>query len=209
MNSVGFASLLCSRLCHDLVSPVGALSNGLEILADEQDETVRVQVLDLLEQSARQTANRLQFFRLAFGAAGGFGALVDPREGQKAVEAFFSGSKVALVWNCTVPSLPKSAVKLLLNLALLAGEGLIRGGRLTVDIRSGNGGTQAVIAAAGERFLLSDAARAAMKGEIAEDELEPRTAPAYLAGIVARELGVEIAIEDEGQGETRFKIQLG
>ncbi|RME62159.1 MAG: histidine phosphotransferase, partial [Alphaproteobacteria bacterium] len=70
---LGFAAILCSRLCHDLVSPVGALVNGIEILAEEDDAQMRAQVLALLEDSARQTANRLQFFRLAFGAGGGFG----------------------------------------------------------------------------------------------------------------------------------------
>src|SRR3546814_4013804 len=80
MQAVDFASLLCSRLCHDLISPVGSLYNGVELLADESDPEMRARCMELLADSARQTANKLKFFRLAFGAAGGFGDQVDPRE---------------------------------------------------------------------------------------------------------------------------------
>src|SRR4028119_1136396 len=82
MNAVDLASLLCSRLCHDLMSPVGALNNGIELMADEHDPEMREKCLELLGESARASANKLKFFRLAFGAAGGFGASMDTREGQ-------------------------------------------------------------------------------------------------------------------------------
>ena len=86
MNSVDIASLLCSRLCHDLMSPVGALSNGIELLEDESDPGMRDKCLELLSESARATANKLKFFRLAFGAGGGFGDEIDTREARTAVE---------------------------------------------------------------------------------------------------------------------------
>ena len=85
ISPVDFASLLCSRLCHDLLSPVGALNNGLELLADETDPAMRERCLDLLSESARVSANKLKFFRLAFGAGGGFGDLIDTREAQAAI----------------------------------------------------------------------------------------------------------------------------
>ena len=78
--SVDLAALLCSRLCHDLLSPVGALSNGIELLADENDPSIRKQCMDLLEQSAKTSTDKLKFFRLAFGAAGGFGEMVEVDE---------------------------------------------------------------------------------------------------------------------------------
>ena len=91
MNSVDFASLLCSRLCHDLMSPVGALNNGIELLADEQDPDMRDRCMELLSDSARVTANKLKFFRLAFGAAGGFGEAVDSNEAKAALEGLLGG----------------------------------------------------------------------------------------------------------------------
>ncbi|GER07508.1 histidine phosphotransferase [Iodidimonas muriae] len=195
MSSVSFAALLCSRLCHDLVSPVGALSNGLEILADEHDDAMRDQVLSLLDQSARQTANRLQFFRLAFGAGGGFGQVVDPKEGEKALNAFLQDSKITLEWNLGLQNMPKNALKLLLNLALLAGEGLIRGGVIRVESSPHENGHLLEITASGPRLIFSDACRAALEGRLDEDALEPRTAPAYLAGIVAKELPTKLDVE--------------
>ena len=129
MNSVDFASLLCSRLCHDLMSPVGALNNGIELLADEQDPDMRDRCLDLLSDSARVTANKLKFFRLAFGAAGGFGDAVDTSEARTALEGLIgSGGKIELGWMVGDAKLSKSATKLLLNLALIGSDALVRGG---------------------------------------------------------------------------------
>src|SRR3546814_2355671 len=79
-DRVDFASMLASRLCHDLLSPVGAFANGLELLADEKDPEMRARCIDLLEQSARTSAAKLKFFRLAFGSAGGFGEAVRSEE---------------------------------------------------------------------------------------------------------------------------------
>ena len=91
ISPTDFASLLCSRLCHDLLSPVGAFNNGLELLADEDDPHMRERCLELLNESAAAAANKLKFFRLAFGAAGGFGESVDAREAKTAIE----GAKLA------------------------------------------------------------------------------------------------------------------
>ena len=133
MNAVDLASLLCSRLCHDLMSPVGALNNGIELLADEHDPDMRDKCLELLADSARASANKLKFFRLAFGAGGGFGEEVDTHEAQAALEGVFGAERrIELGWMVGDEKLPKGAVKLLLNLALLAGDALVRGGRLDV-----------------------------------------------------------------------------
>src|SRR4030095_7146923 len=93
MNAIDLASLLCSRLCHDLLSPVGALNNGLELMADEQDPEMRERCLELLNESARASANKLKFFRLAFGAAGGFGENIDTREARAALDGLFGADR--------------------------------------------------------------------------------------------------------------------
>ena len=133
MNAVDLASLLCSRLCHDLMSPVGALNNGIELMADEQDPEMRDQCLDLLGDSARATANKLKFFRLAFGAGGGFGEAIDANEAKVALEGIFGAERrIELGWHVAPEKLSKGAIKLLLNLALIVGDALVRGGRLDV-----------------------------------------------------------------------------
>src|SRR3982751_3356808 len=99
MKPVDLASLLCSRLCHDLMSPVGALNNGIELLADEQDPDMRDKCLELLAESARASANKLKFFRLAFGAAGGFGDAVDTHEAESALAGVFGPDRrIELGW---------------------------------------------------------------------------------------------------------------
>ena len=92
-SQTDLAALLCSRLCHDMLSPVGALSNGLELLADETDQGMRDNVIELLEQSARISTGKLKFFRLAFGAAGGFGEAVPVEEAQDVVNTLAAEAK--------------------------------------------------------------------------------------------------------------------
>lgn len=204
MSSYGLAALLCSRLCHDLVSPVGALSNGVEILADEQDEAMREQVISLIDRSARQTADRLQFFRLAFGAGGGFGSRIETREARKVLGALLDGSKTVLDWQVEPVAVRREVLKLMLNLALVAFEGLVRGGRLGVELRERDGGLRLAISAEGERFILHDPFRQALEGSLAVEEAEPRTAPALLAGHIAERLGCGIAV-DTGAGTASFE----
>lgn len=186
MNSVDFASLLCSRLCHDLMSPVGALNNGIELLADEQDPDMRDRCLELLSDSARVTANKLKFFRLAFGAAGGFGEAVDSKEAKSAIEGLLgSDGKIELGWMVGDTKLSKSATKLLLNLALIASDALVRGGRLDIDAES-DGGTEIAIRAEGPRIVLDPAIRDTLLNG-AQEGVEPRTAGAWLANSLAAE----------------------
>jgi histidine phosphotransferase ChpT len=196
MNAVELASLLCSRLCHDLMSPVGALNNGIELLSDEQDPEMRQKCLELLEESARASANKLKFFRLAFGAGGGFGDAVDTREAHLALEGLFGAERrIALGWMVAGDQLPKGAVKLLLNLALLAGDALVRGGRLDVGAESGEEVIELVIRAEGPRILLDPALRAALLGEVS-GTIEPRAAGAWLAHSLAAEAGGTIRSSD-------------
>jgi histidine phosphotransferase ChpT len=181
MNAIDLASLLCSRLCHDLLSPVGALNNGLELMADEQDPEMRERCLELLAESAKASASKLKFFRLAFGAAGGFGEEIDTREARAALEGLFGAEKkIELGWMVTADKLPKEAVKVLLNLALVAGDALVRGGRLDVGAERAASGTEIVIRAEGPRLLLDPNLRATLERGAA-GTVEPRAAGAWLA----------------------------
>src|SRR5438309_2067526 len=148
MNSVDLASLLCSRLCHDLMSPIGALNNGIELLADETDPEMREKCLELLADSARASANKLKFFRLAFGAAGAFGEEIDTREAEVALDGLFGPERrIELGWVVASEKLPKNAVKLLLNLAMLVGDALVRGGRLDVGAERRDGEVEIAVRA--------------------------------------------------------------
>src|SRR6187455_547321 len=98
LDSLDLAALLCSRVCHDVISPVGAIVNGLEVLEDENDPAMRDFALDLIRKSARQASARLQFARLAFGAAGSAGASIDLGDAEQVAHGMFTDDKVALSW---------------------------------------------------------------------------------------------------------------
>ena len=197
MNAVDLASLLCSRLCHDLMSPVGALNNGIELLADEQDPEMRERCLELLADSARASANKLKFFRLAFGAAGGFGDEIDTHEAEAALEGVFGPERrIELGWMVSGDKLPKGAVKLLLNLALIAGDALVRGGRLDVGAERGGDGIELVIRGEGPRILLDPTLRETLANGSSGGAIEPRAAGAWLAHSLAAEAGGTIRLSD-------------
>lgn len=197
MNAVELASLLCSRLCHDLLSPVGALNNGIELLADEQDPEMRERCLELLAESARASANKLKFFRLAFGAGGGFGDEIDTREARTALEGLYGADKrIELGWMVADDKLPKGAIKLLLNLAMIAGDALVRGGRLDVGAERRGGALEMVIRAEGSRILLDPKLRDTIARGSSGGEVEPRAAGAWLAHALAAEAGGAIQLSD-------------
>ena len=201
MKSHEFASLLCSRLCHDLLSPVGALNNGVELLTDEHDPEMRARCLDLLGESARASANKLKFFRLAFGAAGGFGDEVDTREARVAIEGLFGGDgRIQLGWMVDEPVMGKSALKVLLNLVLIAGDALVRGGRLDVGAERHEKGLDIVARAEGPRIVLDPELKHALMGESEEAMIAPRAAAAWLAHCLIDEAGGEVQVADDEEG---------
>ena len=197
MNAIDLASLLCSRLCHDLLSPVGALNNGIELLADEQDPEMRERCLELLSESARASANKLKFFRLAFGAGGGFGDEIDTREARTALEGLYGADKrIELGWMVGDDRMSKGAIKLLLNLAMIAGDALVRGGRLDVGAERRDGALEMVIRAEGPRILLDPKLRETIAQGHSGGEVEPRAAGAWLAHSLAAEANGTIQLSD-------------
>lgn len=196
---IDFASLLCSRLCHDLLSPVGAMNNGLELLADEHDPEMRQRCMDLLAESAKSAADKLKFFRLAFGAAGGFGSEVDPKEARLVIEPLVTSSgRTALEWAVPVNMMPKRAVKILLNLVLLANDALVRGGTLFVGAEARGEEQEIVIRASGPKIVMDSAIRDALTGKLDASMVDSRTAAAWMAHSLATSGGgmVQLAEPD-------------
>lgn len=189
-SAVDLASLLCSRLCHDLLSPVGAMTNGLELLAEEKDPEMRKRCMELLEQSARTSADKLRFFRLAFGAAGGFGDSVAIEEPKGLIEALLAGNnRIALNWSLGVAALPKPAVKVLLNLAHIGIEALVRGGTLDIGAERRGGASEIVVRAAGAKIAFDPVIGKALDGTLDPAELSSRTAPAHMLHQIAVRCG--------------------
>lgn len=203
-NLLDLASQLCSRLCHDMLSPVGALSNGLELLAEEKDPEMRQRCLELLEQSARISADKLKFFRLAFGAAGGFGDLVPAEEPRLLIDALVGNSdRISVNWALGAAELPKPAVKVLLNLAQIGIDALVRGGTLDIgaEIRTEDHGatSEIVVRASGPRIAFDETIGRALDGSMPAGELSSRTAAAHMLHLLARQTGggLQYALSEE------------
>lgn len=195
---VAFASALASRLCHDLLSPVGAFANGLELLGDEQDAEMRGRCVELLEQSALASASKLKFFRLAFGSAGGFGDTVPFSEVRSALQGMIGDRPTKLNWMVEDDVLPKPAAKLLLNLGLMMTDSLVRGGELTIGYeRQGDGVVEIVFHAQADRILMDKEIETILADGEDAGELTSRTVPAFLVHAMAQQHNGQVMLARE------------
>ena len=201
IGEIELAALLCSRLCHDLISPVGAISNGIEILADEDDELMRAEVMKLLDQSAQQTSNRLKFFRLSFGAAGGFGSSVLLEEAKMAITGLLLGTRAEMIWNSNIGVMDKNAIKMMLNMVLISSETMVRGGQLQIDINTLEDETSINMTISGSKIIFQEKVKTALLNDVPLEDLDTKTVPAFLAREAANRLEAKIKhIEHENAG---------
>ncbi len=201
MDALGLrvAGLLASRLCHDLVGPLGAVCNGLELLAE--DDAMANEALALAQRSAKRAASRLQFFRYAFGAAGGepnFG----PAEARPIALNLLNSGEIAIDWPESKDSgLPAGVGRLLLNLTLLAAECLPRGGSIRVAL----GPNRIGIEAKGPQARLSGETTAAIADTVLPAQLSARTVVGYYVRQLITSLGGRLDVVDEGAGTIHFR----
>lgn len=199
LDALDLAALLCSRVCHDLISPTGAIVNGLEVLEESKDEETKVFALNLIKKSAKSASARLQFCRLAFGAAGSAGAQIDLGDAENVARGFIEDDKVKLGWNLPRLLLPKNRVKLLLNMLVVAGQAIPRGGSLTVD-PIGEGETMSFrIAAAGLNARVPQAVPGLLSGGTADAPIDAHAIQPYYTGLLARSCGLTATIATEGE----------
>jgi histidine phosphotransferase ChpT len=192
LGDLDLAALVSSRICHDVINPVAAISNGLEMLAEEPDQAMREAAMDLIRKSAAQASAKLQFARLAFGAAGSAGAEIDLRDAEKVAREFVQGSgKHQLAWQGPAVTLPKNKVKLLLNLAALGVMALPRGGAISVTIEGTPPAVNFSVRAKGDAARLTDQVRSLLLGgngvAIDSHSIQP-----YYASLVAAASGMTV-----------------
>lgn len=205
MDDIDIAALLVSRLCHDLVSPVGAVVNGLEVLEDENDEAMRADALRLVAASAEQASARLQFARLAFGAAGSAGAELDLAEVGRIISGLLSGGRIKLVWNLESVYWPKDWAKLLMNAVLLITDCLPRGGTVTVERPEVAVRPRFCVTARGPVVRLTAETDRALAGETTGG-LDARSIQPYLTSRLAQHVGARLSAVTE-VGEIRLSAE--
>ncbi len=185
------AALLCSRVCHDVISPVGAIVNGLEVLDGDDDPDMRAIAMDLIKKSADSASARLQFCRLAFGAAGSLTAAIDTGDAENAARGLIASDRTTLRWDAPRRFAPKNAVKLLLNLCLVAASAAPRGGVVTVDM-TGEGEDLGIrVSAAGSNVRFSQAVANLLSGGEPET-IDGHSIQPYYTTLLARDCGLTI-----------------
>ncbi len=198
IDALDLAALLCSRVCHDLISPVGAIVNGLEVLAEEKDAETQAFALDLIKKSATTASAKLQFCRIAFGAAGSAGAQIDTGDAEKISRGFLEDDKTRLTWNLARAFLPKNRVKLLLNMLLIAAQSIPRGGVLTIDA-VGEGETMGFkVSATGTNAKIPPTA-SLLSAEAGDEGLDAHRIQPFYAGLLAKACGLTAGIAMEGE----------
>ena len=191
LSDLDLAALLCSRVCHDVISPVGAISNGLELIDDpEMDEETKETALAMVRSSARTASAKLKFCRIAFGAAGSAGALIDMGEAGEIAKAFVGEEKVKLDWLAPRENRPKQQVKLVLNMLLMAMAGIPRGGVVTVTAE----GDVFTARAQGDRAKVPEAIGQVVDGTLELATLDARLVQPYYARQLAQSAGLNLTM---------------
>lgn len=186
------ASLLCSRVCHDIISPVGAINNGLELLDDGgADEDA----MDLIRTSAVNASARLQFARIAFGAAGSAGVEIDTGDAQAVALAFMKGEKADFTWTAERALLPKNQVKLVLNLILVANGSIPRGGTLDCSMETGGDRPVITLRAAGKLMRIPQKFADFLDGRFDDEPVDAHSVQFYYTLLLANEAGMTVTAE--------------
>jgi histidine phosphotransferase ChpT len=185
--------LLNARLCHELISPVGAINNGVELVAEEDaDADFQRDAMKLIASSAKTAGHRLNFYRFAYGSGRG-------SSGKDASAGLLEGSKVKLDWNESASALPLEWQRLAGNMVVIAAEALPRGG--TVQIAAGEGGKGIVVNAGGDSINLTAELRAALADNADSSVLTARTVHGYYTARVAESLGARLELGEPTAGK--------
>lgn len=192
LSAADLAALLCSKVCHDIISPVGAINNGLELLeeggADED-------AMNLIKQSARTASARLQFARIAFGAAGSAGVQIDTGDAQNVANQYMKGEKAELTWEGPRVLMPKNKVKLLLNLMLVANAAIPRGGKVAVRIEEPDTNLRLSVRASGPMLRVPPKFLELHSEGKSSEPVDAHSIQAYYTLLMAAESGMEISIK--------------
>lgn len=193
------AAYLCSRVCHDVISPVGAIANGIELLDEGSDDETAEIAMDLIRSSAKNASARLQYARIAFGAAGSAGADIDTGDAETVARAFFDNEKKTdLEWVGERALLPKDKVKFLLNLLLVGLGAIPRGGNVKVEINDPNGQVSFRVTSTGMKARVPPVFLDLLNGTFEEGVDAHSIQPIYTLHL-ARSAGLNVTVRIDGE----------
>jgi len=191
VKELRLAELLCTRMCHDMAGPIGAVSNGAELLDDEDNESGASQAFELIQMSAKSAVSKLVFFRNAYGRIN-FAGEADLFEIKGMAENYLEGSKIKLVWNGThensAISISRKLSRVILLSILFISEAMIKGGEIEVAITSADGRANVAINGAGPTVKFDANDEKILNGILGLEEIEPKKIPMFLVNKYLAEL---------------------
>lgn len=189
LSAADLSALLSSRICHDIISPVGAINNGLELLDEEGAEEA---AMDLVRSSAVTAAARLQFLRIAFGAAGSAGVEIDTGDAETVAKAWMAGEKPEFTWQCERAYLPKNQVKLLLNMLVIANASIPRGGDVLCQLENTADKRPTItVTATGRMQRVPQKLQDMLDGRVGEEPIDAHTVQFYYTLLLADLAGMD------------------
>ena len=200
LSAADLAALLSSRLCHDIISPVFGIQSGLELLDDMPNDP---ESMDLVRKSLKAAVAKLQFARIAFGAAGSSTATIDLNEAKIVATGYMEHEKASLVWEGEPGYVGKNFVKVILNLVVLASASISRGGEVRVEIESLEP-PRATVRASGDRVRMQPRLLALLDGQGSAEAMDAQAIQPYTL-FLARESGLGVAHE-LGEGTVVFRV---
>jgi histidine phosphotransferase ChpT len=198
LDALDLAALLCSRVCHDIISPVGAIINGLEVLDENNSQEMKDFAFGLIRRSASQASAKLQFARLAFGAAGSTGAEIDLGDAEKVATGYMEGEKASFAFEAPRVLMGKNFVKLLLNQILLANQAIPRGGSIKVTVEGPKETPRFTLRAVGTAARVPPAFEKMVPGDIAGFAVDAQAVQGYYTGALARASDMAVSAKLDG-----------
>lgn len=204
LKATDLAAMLCSRVCHDLINPIGAIGNGLEVLTDPSQSEMAEGARDLIASAAKQSRAKLEFARLAYGASSTTGTDIDTRECERVARLLFEIEKADLEWNAPLILLPKHKAKLFMNMLLIAAGSVPRGGVVTASITGEAGQEKFEFTSRSDpekrqKTLVPSGAAGLLSGIPEEGAVDARGIQPFYTGLLARmtDMEIEIGLEDD------------
>lgn len=199
LEASDLGALLCSKVCHDIISPVGAITNGLELMEEDIDGSMREMAMDLIKRSATQASAKLKFARIAYGAAGSAGAEIDTGDAEEVAQGYMAAEKADLEWKIERQYLPKNQVKLVLNLLLLALNCVPQGGKITILIEKKDENPSFKLLCSGVKARVAESVAEMVKSLPEETPVDAHTVQPYYSGLLARLSGLSVTMLMEGE----------
>ena len=202
LSAADLSALLCSKVCHDIISPVGAITNGLELLEEDGDASMRDMAQELIQKSANTASAKLKFARIAYGAAGSAGAEIDTGDAESVAIGYMQSEKADLKWTVIRQLLPKNQVKLILNMILMAINCVPRGGLISVSMHGDGVKPSFEVKCEGRNARIPDHLPNMARGFPGESPVDAHSVQPYYAGVLARLIGVDISFSIDGETVT-------